>query len=214
MTKLRTISMLQDALDDEIAWRIKELANLKIAVKRSQLEKKTLIRAAVCLMYAHWEGFIKRASLVYLNFVNNQRLNYNELSACFVVFGVKKTLADLRHPRKRALNISAVEFFLSRLKERAQLKFSKAIDTRSNLSSSIFDDIAISIGIDPTNYTTKYNLIDESLLKRRNRIAHGDFLDLDEDSCRQLLDEVISLLKDFKADIESGAANTAYLRTN
>ena len=204
--------MLQDYLDAEISWRIKELANLKIAISQPRLEKKTLIRAAVCIMYAHWEGFVKSASLAYLNLVNNQRLNYDKLSACFVVFGVKKYLHDLKTAARASVNIAAVEFFLSNLQARAQLKLSRAVDTESNLSSTVFDNIAVSIGIDPSGYQHKYHLIDQSILNRRNRIAHGEYLDLEENECRTLVDEVISLIRAFKTDIENCAFRGSFRR--
>lgn len=41
MNKLRTLSMLQDYLDAEFSWRLKELADLKLAVRRiDALQKK------------------------------------------------------------------------------------------------------------------------------------------------------------------------------
>jgi MAE_28990/MAE_18760-like HEPN len=58
--KLRTLSLLQDYLDGELAWRIKELADMKYSVKKAESDRKrTVIRASLALLYAHWEGFIK-----------------------------------------------------------------------------------------------------------------------------------------------------------
>ena len=58
---VRTLNLLQDYLDKEISWRIKEIADMKIAVCRIEtVSKKTVIRAATPLLYAHWEGFVKK----------------------------------------------------------------------------------------------------------------------------------------------------------
>lgn len=89
MIKIRTLSQLQDFLDNEFSWRLKEIANLKIAARRSDiLSKWTVVRASLPLLYAHWEAFIKNAATGYLDFVNGQNLKYCELQSCFVVFGI------------------------------------------------------------------------------------------------------------------------------
>ncbi len=208
---LRTLTQLQDYLDAEFAWRLKEIADLKAAVRRSNsLSQNTVIRASVPLVYAHWEGFVKNSALGYINFVNCQGHRYEKLSTCFVVFGLKKYLHDVAESRKSKLNIETTDFLRSQLGTRAQLKMSSAIDTESNLKSPVFDNIARSIGIDTQNYETRYNFIDESLVKRRNNIAHGEYLDLGADECRDLADQVIYLLRAFKTDIENAASTTRY----
>lgn len=213
MKKLRTLSMLQDFLDEDYSWRLKELADLKLTLQSiGGARQKTLIRATVPLTYAHWEGFVKNSSVGYLSFVNSQRLRYDQLASCFVVFGAKRKLSDLSQSRKARLNIAAVDFFLDELQNRAELRLRTAVDTKSNLSSDIFENIALSIGIDPSPYKTHYNLIDTSLLKRRNEIAHGHYVDLGAEDCRKLTDEVISIMRGYKSDIENAATRKLYLR--
>ena len=89
---MRTLNSLQDFLDEEIAWRIKEIADLKMSVRSSsEAHRKTLIRAAIPLLYAHWEGFVKVASEGYLNYVNSQKLRYDQLEYCFALSLVSKS---------------------------------------------------------------------------------------------------------------------------
>lgn len=77
MSKIRTIDQLQTILDGEFSWRLKEIANLKIVVRSSdKLSRNTAVRAAIPLLYGHWEGFIKNASTHYLDYVNGQSLTY------------------------------------------------------------------------------------------------------------------------------------------
>jgi hypothetical protein len=213
MKKIRTISMLQDFLDAEFAWRIKEIADIKFALRASDATRqKTLTRSSVPLLYAHWEGFVKGSSLYYINFVNNQRLRYEQLTSCFIVFGLKKKLNQLSQSKKSHLNIAAVDFLLNELRNQAKLQIDNAIDTEANLSSIVFENIALSIGIDPTPYQTRYNLIDESLLRRRNQIAHGQYLDLEPNDCRTLADDVVNLMRHYKTDLENAATIAAYKR--
>ncbi len=211
MSKIRTLSQLQDSLDKDFSWRLKEIADLKVTVKgTSSLGQATIIRAGAPLLYAHWEGFIKHASQYYLNFVSCQRLNYGDLASCLVVFGAKKHLATITGSRKASMNIAAVDFFRHCSGERADLALSSAIDTKSNLKSEIFENIAVSIGVPVTSYDAYYKFIDESLLARRNKIAHGEYLDLNADDFRRLADEVIKLLRIYKTDIEKLASMSAF----
>ena len=74
---VRTLEQLYDFLSGELAWRTKELVTLKALVEQtspSRERRRVLLRAGVALLYAHWEGFVKRAGSAYLEFVDLQRL--------------------------------------------------------------------------------------------------------------------------------------------
>lgn len=209
--KIRTIGQLQATLDDEFAWRLKEIADVKLAARQHRtLGEKTLIRAGVALLYAHWEGFVKSAAAAYINFVDNQGRCYGELQTCFAVLGIRKHLSELAVTRKSRLQIAALEFIRNCSSAGTQLQTS-VVDTESNLKSEVFENIAISIGIGTRQYESRFKLMDESLLRRRNKIAHGEYLDLDADSWRALADEVIALMRDFKTDVENAASTSSYV---
>lgn len=213
MTRLRTLTDLQDVLDADHAWRIKELANYGLALKAStSVGQPTLVRAGVPLLYAHWEGFIKSTSLAYLDYVNNQRLRYDQLSSCFVVFGAKRHIVHLTSSSKSRVNIEAVDFFVRSMGDRANLNSATAVATDANLSSSVFENIAVSLGVDSARYRPRFNLIDESLLKRRNRIAHGEYLDLGETEYRELVGEVTLLMRWYKDDVLNAAVMGQFRR--
>ena len=92
----------------------------------------------------------------------------------------------------------------------AKISLSNAINTESNLSSNVFANIATSVGVNIKKYAAHSNLIDESLLNRRNKIAHGDYLDLDIGAFEGLVEEVLLLLRQYKNDIENLASTAAY----
>ncbi len=96
---------------------------------------------------------------------------------------------------------------------RANIPTKGVIATKGNLSSAVFADIYASLGLDASQYSTKFNLIDESLLRRRNSIAHGEYLDVDEVGFLQLAGEVLHLLRCVKTDIENYVATKSYLHT-
>ncbi|MGB3758923.1 MAG: MAE_28990/MAE_18760 family HEPN-like nuclease [Rivularia sp. (in: cyanobacteria)] len=86
--KLRTAEQLSDKLSDELAWRKKELSEVKslVETKFSLSKHDALIRSGICLLYAHWEGFVKLAANSYLEYVRMQKLCYKDLSSNFLAF--------------------------------------------------------------------------------------------------------------------------------
>lgn len=212
MSKIRTISQLQDCLDTEFGWRLQEIAYLKRIVKANNeiISKKTAVRASIPLLYGHWEGFVKNAATHYLEFVNGQMLAYKDLKSCFVVFGLKGKINELTASRKSETSIALLDFIRGEMQKRAKLRIESAIRTEFNLSSEVFSNIACSIGLDLAKYEARFNLIDESLLGRRNYIAHGQYLDIEPDGFRDLADETIYLLRTFKTDIENAVTLKSY----
>ncbi len=212
MGKIRTVAQLQDALDTEMGWRIKEISDFKLAAKQQTTGSSTFVRAGIALLYAHWEGFIKSASEDYLNFVGNQGHIYRDLKTCFAVFGLKGRLAVLSSSRKAKVNVETLDFLLLEMGRPAKMSMSSAIDTESNLTSTVFSNIAASLDISTLPYETKFNLIDESLVNRRNKVAHGEYLDLSRDKFIVLSDEVLQMMRNFKGDIQNAASMQSYKR--
>jgi len=213
MTKLRTAALLQDALDDDFAWRLKEIHDLRLAARSSDpSSQRTFVRAGVALLYAHWEGFVKTAAEAYVNFLACQALPYRSLRRCLAALGLRGHLLETAQSGKFATSTAALDFLLTELDKPARLPMREAVDTESNLSSTVFHNIAGWIGLATDRYETKYHFVDQSLLERRNRIAHGQFLDVDKAAFEQLVDETLILLRWFKTDIENALATKAYMQ--
>lgn len=212
MVKIRTLAHLQEALDGEMKWRIREISTFRLASKKDGADQQALIRGGVAIVYAHWEGFIKAASEHYLNFVNSQGHRYRDLKTCFIVFGIKSRLALLGESRKSRSSIEALDFVFAEMEKPAKMVLGTAVNTESNLTSTVFSNIAQSIDIAVDQYETKFNLIDESLVRRRNSIAHGEYLDLKPDQFVELVDEVLMVMRWYKTDLENAASQASYKR--
>ena len=137
---------------------------------------------------------------------------YRDLKSCFAVLGLKGKLTLLSDSRQAKPNIEAFDFVLGELDKPARMNMSSAINTESNLTSKVFANIAASLDIATTWYETKFNLIDESLVRRRNKVAHGDYLDLGAADFRTLADEVLEMMRNYKTDLENAASIAAYRR--
>ncbi|NES82458.1 MAG: hypothetical protein F6K10_14210 [Moorea sp. SIO2B7] len=212
--KLRTAEQLSDRLSKDLAWRKKELSEVKSLVENkssSSSKHKALIRSGICLLYAHWEGFIKLAANSYLEYVRMQTLCYEELASNFLALAMKEKLKEAKETNKPSLYIPVCDFFLEELNKRCSLP-KDAISTASNLSSEIFKEITHTLGIDFSPYSTKSVLIDTKLLKTRNEIAHGEYSIFDREEYLELHTQVISILDIFRNQIENAAINKDYMR--
>ena len=212
MPDIRSLDQLQTALDKELSWRLKEIGTFSVASKANNQQAKYFVRAGVALVYAHWEGFIKVSSEIYLSYVESRRLKYRELKSCFVLFGLKAKISSIAESRKTAPNVMAFDFILDEMNEIARMRLANAVNTESNLTSRVFENIAASLDIDLKPYDTKFNLIDEGLVRCRNQIAHGEYLDISSKEFGELFAEVVGLMRLYKTDLENAASLQAYKR--
>jgi hypothetical protein len=209
--KIRTITELQDVLDREFAWRLREIHDLRSAARSADsASQRTFIRAGVALLYAHWEGFVKQACEAYVNHLACKGLRYRDLQRSLIALGLRGKLTTLATSGRVGANLEALAFILDELDKPAKLPLRDAVDTESNLSSDVFRNIVGWVGIDPGRYETKFNFLDRSLLERRNRIAHGEFLDVDEAAFEAIVDETLLLLRWVKTDIENAVATESF----
>ncbi len=211
---IRTAEELSTKLSDDLAWRKKELSEVKSLVEsRSFSEQRhtALVRGAVCILYSHWEGFVKLAANSYVEYVRLQKLNYKQLSSNFLALAMKERLKEAKQTNKPSLYIPVCDFFLSQLNQKCVLP-KNAISTASNLSSEILKEITDILGIDFSLYSTKSVLIDTKLLKTRNEIAHGDYLVFDREEYIELHTEVIGMLDTFRNQIENAAITKKFIK--
>ena len=172
------------------------------------------IRAGVPLMYAHWEGFVKNTAQLYLNFVLTQKLKTKELNTCFVALSKRKLINDYKNSGRSAMHNRLVKELTEDEFLEKTVSFAISVNTKSNLNSTVFTDIANSIGINTLDFETRFNFIDESLLRRRNEIAHGNYLDIDRDSFIEIVDGVVHLLRLFKTQVENSASLEKYKKSS
>jgi hypothetical protein len=208
MKGIRTLEQLSDSLAEDLAWRKQELSALKSLIESasaSSAKGKMLLRSGITILYAHWEGFIKSAASKYLEYVAMQRLKYSELSSNFIALGLKTKLNHANESNKATIFTEAVDFIRAQLDEQSSIPYKDVVQTGSNLSSSILREITCLLGLDYSLYETKQVLIDEKLLARRNSIAHGNFLQLDQPDYLELHEQVVGMMDIFRNQVENCA---------
>jgi len=206
--KIRTVEQLYDYLSDELAWRKKELSSLRSMVEAANSAKSkqnVLLRCAITLLYAHWEGFVKNSASAYLEFVSRLRLRYKDLSPNFIALGIRPMLENASKSNKVKAHIDVTEFFLKSLSSSSKILYENVVNTQSNLSSTVFREIIEMLGLDYSIYATKEKLIDEKLLHARNTIAHGNNLAIDYSEFIEIYEEFVAIMDLFRNQIDNSA---------
>ena len=212
--KIRNTFELSEVLDKASAWRKKEIAALRILIKtqKKPYEREMLRRIAIPILYGHWEGFAKQAATSYLDLVIRQRRPYRELKSNFMAIATRGKIREAEPSRRISPYITLVDTILDKMDTKINFNSKQIIDTESNLSSDVLKNIFATIGIPYDSILAgKELLIDGSLLKNRNGVAHGEYIQIDSDTYNQLHQLVVELIDHIKNVIESQARTQAYL---
>ncbi|PLS84135.1 MAG: hypothetical protein CYG60_19545 [Actinobacteria bacterium] len=204
-----------DFLDAELSWRRRELTNMRfLALGGRRHEQEVLLRAGVCLMYAHWEGFVKDAATCYVNYVALKGLKYRDLSPSMVALGLRGKLRAAEETNRVTVHTEVTNFLLSDMHENAKLPWADAVTTRDNLNSEVLREILHLLDLDHQPYETKRVLLDQRLLRKRNEIAHGEHSPVSRTDYDELHAEVLDLLDRFRDDVENAAQLKRFQRSS
>lgn len=202
--RVRNSSQFIRFIGDEFSWRHKELLDIRLLARSVNLaNQRTLIRAGVPLAYAHWEGFVKSSTELLLNFVSHQELQNNQLADPYFAHSVKTQIAIIMSSVTANTVIDAACLVRDAHSKKAEIRHKNYVDTKSNLSSEVFQQIAGSLGVNLGPYRHLYPYIDETIVNNRNKIAHGEFIQLSLTDFHALIDRVADLMRMYKTDLEN-----------
>lgn len=213
--KLRSIGELVDFLDEELLWRKRELTTMRFSISSGRPHvQEVMLRAGVCIMYAHWEGFVKNAATGYVNYVALKGLRYCDLSPSMVALGLRGKLRTAEDTNRITIHREVTSFLLSDMRDNADLPWADAVSARNNLNSEVLREILHLLDLEYRPYETKRVLLDERLLHNRNRIAHGERLPMDRADYDELHSAVLDLLNVFRNDVEDAALAKRFRRVS
>lgn len=214
--KIRTIDQLLDRIADDHVWRILEISALRsqcLANFKTIQVQDALRRAFLPMAYAHWEGFVKKTSHYYLEFVAMQRLNLSELSFPFAsMYLLQEQRRNVQSGKSFAL-VEVCDILVNRANSRVNLEYKNVISTNSNLDSKVLDSTCRSLGLDYSDFKPK-ELFIKNLLSARNNIAHGEGRQIDKKEIDETKNEIIWLIDRFRKKIENAAAESEYKIVN
>jgi hypothetical protein len=212
---IRTKEDLIDKIALDHVWRIREISELKTLIVSPTLSpqrKKVLCRAGIALLYAHWEGFIKKTGTYFLEYVAMQKLPISALKSNFVTLIIKNKIDEAAKSNKYSAFDKLTDFLINQQSSRAKIPFKQIVNTESNLSTTVLKEITWCLGIDYIYFESKEKLIDLKLVGRRNHVAHGEEMPVDVGDFMEIVEEVLGLMNTFRNLIENSAVLSSYKR--
>ena len=213
MSKAYTSADLADQLDTDLTWRVRELSDLKTAIKGSQQNARpVLLRSLVTMLYAHWEGHVRFCASKYFEFITLRRHHYSQLE--------RQLYVNTFLPRLDALYLSRGSVdercrIVVEVLDSTENRFSRInpslVDAKSNLNSQVLKDLCQICSVDFSYFETKAAFIDVILLKRRNSIAHGEGIYVESSEMDDLIDEGVGLMRTFKDALQNKVYTGSYL---
>lgn len=197
MPQLRTAEEFTAFITSDLTWRIREISDIRSTAATASLPR-AILRASVPLMYAHWEGHVSVVSRAYLDFLALRRLRYSNLKQSFRLNAFFATIRRMTQARASYLEQVA---FLSNVVDSGESQLRTVdgdiLSTRSNLNSAVLQDLCCFLSLDITQFESDFDFLDKILLYRRNNIAHGQFIEIDIDTLRDMSERVIEMMRKF-----------------
>ncbi|AND13325.1 MAE_28990/MAE_18760 family HEPN-like nuclease [Proteus mirabilis] len=213
--KIRSLYELDNALDQDLAWRKHEISTIVGQVSSSRKSAKiTLMRAAIALMYSHWEGHVKNASEIYLTYLNSISPKYIEMKDNFKHISLRSRFEEGFSIKEYSSQKEIYEYISYGLNCNFNINEKHIVKTNSNLKSDVFRNIMEQLGLKFNDLELKSNFIDQVLLNNRNCIAHGERLNSQDitSAYDNIKEEIIEMLEVVNRTIKNAASNREYLK--
>lgn len=161
-------------IEKDLDWREAELSILRKLLMQTSVnsvQQKTLLRANLAMIYAHYEGFCKFALSLYIEAVNKRRLKRKELQWPIATHSMHKFVDELKAEKR------SDKFFQKFLNE-----FDMHLDEIAHCeniaeTSNLWPDLLIAwlerLGLPTINVKSK-NFFLRELVDTRNKVAHGE----------------------------------------
>jgi hypothetical protein len=213
--KIRATTELVDFLGAKKQVRKRELISLSQALALPRRKAVGLIcRSAVVFAYAHWEGFVKEAARAYVYLVAHKSHRLDALSLNFQALVCRQEILSAQTATRRIRpHISLARRFTEGISRGCTIDADAAIDTESNLTAAVFENICLSVGLDYHRAWATQGPFMDDLFRSRCAIAHGELSTPDSRYAKESVEFSIGAIDRFSTDIENAAVLESYLRS-
>ena len=223
---------LCNEIEYEYSSRIEDLKKFENCIDLSGVsddEKDDTRKVLIVMTYAYFEGFCKKALLIYLDYINKQKLQVKQVKSSLAASSVKHDFDLLNNQNHKPDEIKGIKisddaklFALSRrtefvekyrhiMDEYVNLEES-VIDTESNLKSSVLKGLLYKLDLD-------YTIVDSfqgdlnKLIGIRHSIAHGEMVrGIDKTKYCEYKQNAVVLMSNVKDIIINSFRSKAYLK--
>lgn len=202
--RFRSKTELYDFFNDELAWRRKEIIEIKSILQT--YKTRVVAKATTLIAYSHWEGFVKSTTCaywVYLKFMAfpKSALSYNTLASLILQNGGHSALRD---------KILELRKIICETDYKIKFNIERLVDTNSNLNSDVLETIMLNLGEDSSLFATKRLFIDAVLLKNRNGLAHGEQRYIENEKADEIASKAIELIELYKNILDNMVTTDNY----
>lgn len=175
-------------LQDDLSWRKKEISDLYMICLSN--ENEVLLKSIILILYAHWEGYIKKSSKLYIKYIAERKLKIEDLTPNFKAIALKSNISKCIENYDK-LTLAHELDFMNKYEIMENKKFrinidpdndreSDIINTHHNLKPKVFKNIINVLGLKYNDaYKIREMYINNNLLSNRNTIGHGSKFNLD-----------------------------------
>ena len=227
--KIRNLEELQNEIDNDIAWRKKEITDYyKICQSSNYLG--CLTRAGIVLVCSHFEGSIRFASNAYIAFISSQNIKGSDLRIEINAIAVRKKKHLLfNQTGSKKVKVSSVSevlksydellngYFYFKIKEDDIVsevnENDPALPTEGNPTPEVLREIAKILGLDYSSlFLLRERFINSELLNLRHCIAHGERRPIKIQELDDAKNFVLRIMDDYSSAIIEAAMNNTHMK--
>jgi ABC-type sugar transport system ATPase subunit len=196
----------EQILLDDLTWRKREISELLLTAK--ELNREILLKSTILLLYAHWEGYIKKSSKAYIRYVSEKRIKIKDLTDNFQAVFIKAYISrciDQQETLTLANELAFMNKYLKNIDKPFHVDidheddFAKdIINTESNLKPKVFKNIISILGMHyKAAISAREHYLNSHLIASRNSIGHGSKFESLMHTDFELTINDVERLKDF-----------------
>lgn len=161
------------AITGDLDWREGELGALKVLLARRDLsehQRKVLLRVSWALLYAHYEGFVKTALMIFYDTAKIAISNCGALPKATRLFALKSKLKQLKNLPTEQFMDGILSFESTNFPHRPTFP---EVNTDSNLWPDVLEGLLKEADLSLSHLSRHRSKL-STLVTRRNKIAHGN----------------------------------------
>lgn len=147
-----------------------------------QAQKVLLAKHSLVILYSIWEGFVTKSFQLYIEYINNQMLTYDELIDSILIYNMENRFKQFKN---YPIDINKKSKFFTGLYNHCQsdiVQIPTMVNTESNVNFKVMNRLLCTFGLEPfpENWeaykppkTSSLKSTLNDFLRYRHTVAHG-----------------------------------------
>lgn len=198
---------------EDFTWRVRELSDLKQVIRLSGNTYAGVARkAALALVYAHWEGYVVFVAGAYLTYIAKRKRVFADLMPSLCAVSLAGHVQEWQKQKDTiGLRLKIVETIQSLQNQQFRKVPNNSINAGGNLNFERFSDICKVMMVDAATIIADQEYLDNEIVGVRNHIAHGGSVVISEERLTKASEFVLSSMRSFRNDIENCVLHRTFM---